>query len=218
MHTPTPWQTAVFASLLLLGGCAIQPKPATEPPPTQTAATPEQLWQQRQAAFSRMGPWRMEGKAGLQWRDDSASFQMRWQQDGSDHYTITLQHPLGETLTLKGTPNDVTLQTRGQTYRDTSAEHLLQSQLGITLPLQGLQYWARALPAPNSKPAAVKLDAQGRPQTLQQAGWNIEYSGWHGTGWQALPQTIQLANPNAGIKAKLLAEAWVVNAINPIMR
>ncbi|MFN3786095.1 MAG: lipoprotein insertase outer membrane protein LolB, partial [Thiothrix sp.] len=102
----------------------------------------------------------------------------------------------------------VTLQTNGKTYQDANAERLLQSQLGVSLPLDGMQYWVRGIPAPNTPINNVKLDPQGRPETLQQSGWQIEYNGWHGNGAQALPEKINLSRAPDNTNVKVIAKAW----------
>ncbi|QTR49328.1 lipoprotein insertase outer membrane protein LolB [Candidatus Thiothrix anitrata] len=193
----------------LLGGCATQGKPAV-PSDTAKPASVQAAWQQRQSQFARMSSWQLQGRVGMQFRDQSAAFTLSWLQQGKDKYEMNIKNPLtGSVMAyLQGTATDVTLQANGKTYRDADAERLLQSQMGVSLPLGGMKYWVRGVPSPDSALEQVKLDAQGRPEMLQQVGWLVEYAGWQGNGWNALPEKINLSRVAENTKVKVIAKEW----------
>ena len=196
--------------LVMLGGCATQTK---APAPAETLMKPvsaQAAWQQRQADFARMMSWRLQGKVGLQFKDQSASFNLSWLQNGTDQYEMNIKNPLTGSIMayLKGNRADVTLQANGKTYKDASAERLLQGQLGVSLPLEGMKYWVRGVPSPDSPVDQVKLDGLGRPEMLQQAGWLVEYTGWKGNDWKALPEKINLSRVPDNTKVKVIAKDW----------
>ena len=197
--------------VLMLGGCASQNKaPAAPVSELSKPVSAEAAWQQRQENFARMSSWRLQGKVGMQFRDQSASFNLSWLQTGKDQYEMNIKHPLTGSIMayLKGNRSDVTLQANGKTYRDASAERLLQAQLGVSLPLEGMKYWVRGVPSPDSPVEQVKLDTLGRPEVLQQSGWVIEYSGWQGNDWKALPDKISLSRAPDNTKVKVIAKDW----------
>lgn len=210
MTTIKPWLYGITFSLLTLSGCATQTKPAHDNAPAQANGNPQTLWQQRQSEFARMSQWRLQSKVGVQFKEQSASFNLTWLQNSNGQYEMSILNPLtsGVVAYLKGGTTAVTLQTNGKTYQDANAERLLQNQLGVSLPLDGMKYWVRGIPAPQTKVDNVKLDAQGRPETLQQSGWHIEYSGWQGNGWQALPEKINLSRTPDNTKVKVIAKEW----------
>jgi outer membrane lipoprotein LolB len=193
----------------LLGGCATQDKPAMSSD-TAKPASAQAAWQQRQSQFARMSSWHLQGRVGMQFRDQSAAFTLSWLQQGKDKYEMNIKNPLtGSVMAyLQGTATDVTLQANGKTYRDANAERLLQSQMGVSLPLGGMKYWVRGIPSPDTALEQVKLDAQGRPEMLQQAGWLVEYAGWQGNGWNALPEKINLSRAAENTKVKVIAKEW----------
>jgi outer membrane lipoprotein LolB len=123
---------------------------------------------------------------------------------------MNIKNPLTGSLMayLKGTASDVTLQANGKTYRDADAERLLQSQMGVSLPLSGMKYWVRGIPSPDSPVEQVKLDNMGRPESLQQSGWLVEYTGWQGNGWNAMPDKINLSRAVENTKVKVIAKDW----------
>jgi outer membrane lipoprotein LolB len=204
------WTSAALC-VLLLAGCAAQTK---APTPNAGAAVapvdPQAAWKQRQASFAHMSSWRLQGRVGMQFRDQSASFGLSWLQQGNDQYEMNIKNPLTGSLMayLKGTASDVTLQANGKTYRDADAERLLQSQMGVSLPLSGMKYWVRGIPSPDSPVEQVKLDNMGRPESLQQSGWLVEYTGWQGNGWNAMPDKINLSRAVENTKVKVIAKDW----------
>lgn len=205
------WMLAAPLCLLMLGGCATQGKmPTPGAGGTSTPSDPQAAWQQRQAAFARMGSWRMQGRVGVQFRDQSASFGLSWLQQGKDQYEMNIKNPLtGAVMAyMKGSANNVTLETNGKTYQDASAERLLQGQMGVSLPLSGMKYWVRGIPSPDAPVDAVKLDNMGRPQMLQQSGWQMEYTGWQGNGAQALPEKVNLSRAAENTRVKVIAKDW----------
>ncbi|MGL4185030.1 MAG: lipoprotein insertase outer membrane protein LolB [Thiotrichaceae bacterium] len=196
-----------------LVGCASAPKPQqpTTPNAPQTKpSSPEQAWQQRQATFARMAAWQLQGKVGIQFRDQSATFGITWAQRGADQYEMNIKHPLTGAVValLNGSAGRVSLTTNGKTTQDASAEHLLKSQVGVSLPVEGMKYWVRGVAAPGMPIQQVKLDYYGRPEVLQQAGWVIEYPEWEGNGTNALPEKIQLKRAAENTRVKVVAQNW----------
>ena len=203
--------TITAVCVLFLAGCASQTKAPNTPPNASTKpASPEAAWQQRQAQFAKMSSWRLQGKVGLKFRDQSASFGLSWLQQGKDQYEMNIKNPLtGSVMAyLQGSATDVTLQANGKTYRDANAERLLQSQMGVSLPVSGMKYWVRGVPTPDAPIDNVKLDALGRPQILQQSGWVVEYLGWQGESSSALPEKINLSRAVENTKVKVIAKDW----------
>lgn len=210
MTTLKPWLYGITVCVLTLSGCTTQTHPIHDAASIQASGNPQTLWQQRQNTLARMSQWRLQSKVGIQFKEESAAFNLTWLQKNNGQYEMSILNPLtsGVVAQLNGSDTAVTLQANGKTYQAANAEHLLQNQLGVALPLQGMQYWIRGIPAPNIPIAQVKLDTQGRPEILQQAGWQIEYSGWQGNGWQALPEKINLSRTPDNTKVKVIAKEW----------
>lgn len=203
------WILAVSLCVLALGGCATQNK-SVAPGAVAAPMDNQAAWKQRQDKFAQMRSWRLQGKVGMQFRDQSASFNIAWLQQGNDQYEMNIKNPLtGSVMAyLKGTANEVTMQAAGKTYRDADAERLLQGQMGVSLPLSGMKYWVRGVPSPDSPVEQVTLDNSGRPQVLQQSGWRVEYTGWQGEGWNALPSKVNLSRLAENTKVKVIAKEW----------
>lgn len=95
---------------------------------------------------------------------------------GADTTTLDLASPLGTTLArLESSPAGARLQVPDggslREVRDSNAELLAERVLGFALPLDGLPWWIRGLPAPD-RAAQVDREA-GAITRIEQDGWAI---------------------------------------------
>lgn len=182
----------------------------TAPAVVKKTPTPEAYWQNRQRVFARMKSWGMDGRVGLQFRGQSWSFGLKWQQAGGTS-VMDITNPLTGAImaNIRESGSSVVLKAAdGKQYRDTDAERLLERQLRLKFPVSDMRYWARGLPAPDSKIEALKLDRFGRPLQLQQKGWLVKYLGYKGNQPQALPSKMSLDKAAERLKAKVVAKKW----------
>lgn len=201
----------IYLQLLVLSvfmaGCSnVTQKPSVGKPANKQAA-----WEQRQVKFNQAKQWRLQGKVAINHQTQNWPFSISWLQNQGENYEINIKHPLtGNVLAyLKGDAQSVMLRGQdGKEYRDSNAENLLKSQLGVGLPLQGMRYWVRGVSAPNYDTATVTLDDYGRPITLVQAGWSIQYPVYQEQGQQALPKKVILTHKANNTRIKVIAKNW----------
>ena len=119
----------------------------------------------------------LEGKLAIKTADDSIRFELNWRHE-NEHDAIEILHPMGGTLArLEQRPGlSRLILPDGKIKEAASAEALMQSLLGWTIPMQGLSYWISGWPAPGAA-AVTELtrDPSGRIQQFQQSGWRIQY-------------------------------------------
>lgn len=79
-----------------------------------------------------MAAWQLQGKVGIQFRDQSATFGITWAQRGADQYEMNIKHPLTGAVValLNGSAGRVSLTTNGKMTQDASAEKLTQKPSG----------------------------------------------------------------------------------------
>jgi outer membrane lipoprotein LolB len=179
--------------------------------PTIQAGAPKDMWAQRNAMFNRMSAWRMQGKVGLQVKQQSWSFSLSWLQQGNDQYEMNIKNPLtGSVMAyLKSSGSVVNLKAAdGKEYQDSDAERLLKQRTGFSLPVSGLRYWARGIASPSSEIQALQLDNSGRPTSLQQEGWVVTYSGYQNNSPSALPSKMSLERASEQMRVKVVAKDW----------
>lgn len=186
--------------LTLLASCAT--------PPTPLVANPA-AWQARQTALSALSHWRTAGRIGVVSGQDGWHANFQWEQQSPD-YRIDLSGPLGQgRVVVQGAADTVSVQTQdGQRWSAADADTVLEQSLGVQLPVNGLRYWIRGLPAPGSTPPQLQTDAQGRLTRLEQNGWIIEYASYTTVGSLELPGRITARRSDLSVK--LLIEQWTL--------
>ncbi|WOX04894.1 lipoprotein insertase outer membrane protein LolB [Microbulbifer pacificus] len=192
----------LLAALLLLtvAACSSQ-KPQPQQSPAQTAQA------QSAAALQR---WEVTGKLGVRSPKENGSANLIWQQ-ASGNYRIHLSGPLGAGATMiSGSPTGVSLQ-RGNdpaVFASNPAQ-LTEEIMGWPLPVSEMFYWVRGLVAPGAV-SGEQRNTQGQLQRLQQAGWQLEFSGYQAVGPYQLPTRIKAAtHQEAGpVSVTMVIKEW----------
>jgi outer membrane lipoprotein LolB len=198
--------------LSILSGCSQLPikKPSTTKPAI-SAASKEALWKQRQRLLVNDSNWNLKSKVALRFRDENTSFGLNWAQRAAQYYVMQITNPITGGLVAKLSRDKsgvILLSDDGKTYRDNDEERLLQRQVGIGLPLKGMQYWVRGLASPQYKTEKLTLDAYGRPQSIQQAGWKINYSRYLSNKSNAMPRKVVISRAKDDVYLKMIAKQW----------
>jgi len=198
---------AVLALLaaVSLAGCAVAPR----------VEYPAMPWPQRAAQLSALQDWELRGRVAVQ-TDDSRGGQaaLHWRHDGERH-TLVLRGPLGGgLLRLQQDRDGAHLQDAEQRdYRAASAEEALFTATGWRMPLTGLEYWIRGLPAPGDV-TRQDWDERGRLARLQQFGWDVRFLGYSPSGRYELPSRIDVILPGLDhqvrAEARIVVDEWVV--------
>lgn len=187
---------ALFA--VALSACATFP-PARSP-------DPQAAWQARHISLARLSTWTVTGRVLIKAEERSWNATLFWvQRDGA--YRIRLIAPLGQgTVQLSGGDGGVVLRTsNNQVFTAQDPQTLMLDTLGWSVPVDGLRYWMRGLDDPRT-PAVVRLDARGRPETLEQAGWVIDYQRYADGAPPELPTKLALANQ--ALSVRILVSRW----------
>ncbi|MCB1657248.1 MAG: outer membrane lipoprotein LolB [Pseudomonadales bacterium] len=199
--------------MLLLTGCATKPKPfipntALEPIVNQTSeqtatqptvVVPQQIWTATGKFAARTLTNDGKKKGG--------SVYFVWQQHGQD-YQVTLTGPLGQGRTVfVGNRQQVTMQNNEGEWQADSPEILFENAFGWSAPVSFLQYWLHGQGA--TPQAILNYDAQGQLLSLQEQGWQAQYSQY----LQALPQKIVITGANTTMT--VLINDWQHNTQTP---
>lgn len=187
--------------IFFTAGCA-----TLSEPPVDQAAYHKTPWKQRRMNLADLQNWWIQGAVSIQCRGKTDMATFNWKQLG-DHYTITLYGPLNlGCISLQGCPGQVTLiKPMGSTFSASSAEQLMQRQLGWYLPVSNMYYWVRGLPAPGSSAKQIH-DQYGHLVFLGQQGWMINFQAYQSQGNMDLPRKIIL--DNQALHVKLVISNW----------
>ena len=175
---------------LILAGCA------TPPPAPQPVARPAQM---ESASFA------LNGRIAVNHDGKRSSSGVRWTHHPEED-EILLLAPLGQTMArIHRDADEVVLDTSDKHYAAENTEELTQRVLGWHLPLEGLQYWVLALPAPGSK-AGIEHDANGQVSVIHQDGWEVRYTKYAAQAPDSLP--LRMSLQREGMELQLLVHEW----------
>jgi outer membrane lipoprotein LolB len=204
----------------LLGLAALVAGCATAPPPSPPVENPAAAWQARQAELKPVIAWKIQGRLAM--RSDKEGWQatVYWTRDG-ERQRIDLAGPLGRGhLRLVEDGQSAELRDADQrTWHADNAEQLLFRTTGWRVPLDGLNYWVRGLPAPGTA-ATEELDNRGRLKSLVQSGWDIRFLEYTPYGSFDLPSKLFMKRQgngaddspakNSALEVRLIIERWTL--------
>ena len=137
--------------------------------------------------------------AGIRWRHEPDSDELWLYSALGSGVARMRQDASGATL----------VASDGKEYRAPDLKRLTREVLGWDLPLDGLQYWVRGLPSPALDAAEQQYGANGRPELLKQAGWQVAYLDWAPAGVSGLPSKVDLSGD--GLRVRLVIKEWKVD-------
>lgn len=184
---------AACCLLIMVAGCSM---PLTR----DTAATTLLSWQERQNYLQQLRAWSVNGRIAMRTPKDAWSASLKWQQQGGN-YDIELFGPLGgKALSVSGGSDYVVLTTdEGDTFSQQNASMLIYEQTGWQVPVESLNYWARAMPVPGEV-AQLEHDEQGRLSRIQQAGWDIRFQDYQVVNQLVMPRKLRLESRHFTVK------------------
>jgi len=192
----------LFGVLLALAGCASQPGPPGAPGAVFANT------------LSDYPSWSLRGRVSLVQDDRGWHAGMHWR-EATGQYRLDLAGPLGQgALEIDGVVDGIIrLRTAdGQQYVSRNADALVQSVTGWQLPVTGLRYWVRGVPAPGGG-ERYATDDRGRLLHLEQSGWEITYRRYAAAAGRDWPTRMHLETP--GLALTLVVDEWSVAPAAP---
>jgi outer membrane lipoprotein LolB len=191
---------AVFVMTSLLGACAVAP-------PAPSSRDIAAAWQAHRQGLVQLQSWSFSGRLAVKDKiEESWSAGLRWQQTG-ESFDIHLSGAFGQgAARLFGHKDYAVIETPERAaLTASSAEALMQEQLGWSVPVGGLRYWLVGLPEPGLS-ERKEFDDAGRLRLLQQSGWQVRYGSYALYNGQQLPRMLELENSR--LRARLVIDNW----------
>lgn len=199
----------LFMLLVGLSACSNQPQQGA----ALNDAEKQKLWNKRIQDLSKQQAWKLSGRASVSYRDNNYPFGLDWQQQNAQNHQLSIRHPVtqNQLARLVSTNSMVTLTTdTGRVFKDRSAERLLERQMRVKIPVDGMQSWVRGIAAPQYPVTNIVLDNYGRPTIIEQAGWSVRYSAYNGATTSALPNTIAISRSQPeNVRVKVRIKSWL---------
>lgn len=183
------WCRVFLAACVLLAGCAPLAPRAPEVAEQLAPAPAEFL---------------MRGRLAVSDGTRAANVALEWRRHGASD-RLEFLSPLGQVLgRLSIASQGITLEGQdGRVYRGASAEDLLRTHLGFSVPVDALGHWLLGR-APEGR--VLERDAAGLPARLTDRGWLIEYPEYQPTERGPLPRRIE--GHWGDLRFTLIVDAW----------
>ncbi len=179
---------SLAASLLIIlaAGCALMP-------PTAVVQHPRRVWRVHRARMMAMQGFRVSAQGGVHAGHHGGTLVLHWVVAPSA-YRMTGYGPFGRVIfRLRADAGGAHLRTGRGRFRGASAERLLWRLTGWRLPVAGLRFWIRGIPAPGPV-TRRRLDRAGLLASLWQDGWVIRYRRYRRTRSGRLPRLLTLTH------------------------
>jgi outer membrane lipoprotein LolB len=208
-----------IVAVAMIAGCRTVP---VQHPPVSVG----QAWETTRSELQARDHYALKGRVGVAAGKDGFNAGLRWTQDGT-HSQVSLEGPLGigaVQISADGQTLSI-VNSHGDHLNSEAARAELVARLGFDPPLSSLRYWILGVPDP-TMPFNEVLDLrQQRLQSLEQGGWQIDYTGYmpaagggSGAGtaggaagtagaaapWLPAKMTVQ----RSGVRVRLIVDGW----------
>jgi outer membrane lipoprotein LolB len=186
---------AIAGLVVLLPSCAVF-RPSVE--------LPHRIENRQQLAA--LATWRMDGRVGVRSADESWQAGLIWNHD-RDVDRLYLSGPFGQgAMNIKVSEGYIRVTSADGTIEESEdPEQLLESILGIAVPVPALRYWLLGLSYPLAA-ADSEYDGLGRLIRLDQLGWETRYQDYQAVQHWSVPRKLSVINDTA--KVKLVIDEW----------
>ncbi|PCI38926.1 MAG: outer membrane lipoprotein LolB [Thiotrichales bacterium] len=159
---------------------------------------PQQSWRQHYLDISNLSKVRASGIISIRTSDQVVSANFIWEQN-ADQYNLTVYDSFGlHEAHIYGDSQHANLVWQKKHYVDSSVTHLMQRNLGWSLPMNGMLMWIKAIPS-NKALYTVQLNRYGFAYTMKQLGWRFTYTNYMKVKQYALPGKIIMHNKLAHV-------------------
>lgn len=181
--------------LVVLTGCATTPAPNTVTPPASLPTESE-----------LPDHWQLTGRISLTQGETGWHASVDWVEQ-TDSFRLRVAGPLGQGgFLLTGNAEGVLLRDASQrTYAATDTSGLLAQVTSWALPVDGMRYWVRGIPGPDTD-FKGDVDSAGRLEQLNQDGWTIRYTRYHPAEDGRWPALLSMARDD--IAVRLVIDHW----------
>jgi outer membrane lipoprotein LolB len=186
----------------LLAACAT---PAQRAAPSEPAALSALAERERQ--LQAQPDWTVEARVAVRNGDDGGSGQLIWRQSAGVT-DLSLRAPVsGQGWRLRADADGALLEgLESGPVRGPDADRLLREAVGWDVPLALLARWVQG--QRGTPQAVVEFDSEGWPQTLQDAGWRIEYRGWDTDVDPPRPRRVEAESDER--RVRMVVRSWKV--------
>ena len=189
------WQ-GLLLLLLVLNACTgvvvKEPDPAAK-----------EAYQNRAEILAGIPSWSLVGRISLDDGEQGGSGKLQWLvEPGNSELDFHGAMGRGAWHLQFGPEGAVLREANGDEQTAPGVSALIQDRMGWSIPVDALQWWVRGLTAPGSI-ENEKFDHDGLLVSLDQFGWNVEFSRYQSTGGMELPAKLNARRENYRVKLSI---------------
>lgn len=165
--------------------------------------------QQLEQQLNQIQDWQVRGKLSISSPEDSVTGYLTWQQQ-DEEYDLFITGPFGQGSTrLVGNKDQASLTLPSkEPVQAPSAEFLMARYLGWQFPVLDIRYWVKGQPSPHSESTEIRNDL-GLLESLNQHGWQVNFSRYQPNGDTWLPGRIKMTGHN--FRFIFAIKEWTIN-------
>ena len=150
--------------------------------------------------------WKVTGKLAVRTPQQAQSISLIWHQQNTN-YKISLNGPMGfGSAIINGNQLQTTIQNGSKTLIGTP-DQLGAKLLGIPLSTDAMSWWIKGLASPNQPKASnIIYQQNGLISSLQQSGWQLQFSTYQTEGIYKVPKKI--TGRRGELSFKLVINQW----------
>ncbi len=171
----------MWAALHALGGCASLPP----------AIDDGLEFAERRARLEALPAWEMRGRLAVDTGERAFQGRFRWRKN-ADTLMLSVRGPLGAgAFEVSGSPNELTVRARGETWVLDDAEIELSQRIGWWLPVESLGAWLIGVPDRMFE-SQSELRPSGVLASLEQRLWRLDYGSYQLAEGMLVPRNIDM--------------------------
>jgi len=193
--TRVPLVAALVAAAATVVGCA-----------HVRTGTDGLTFEQRRMRLESLASWEMRGRLAVD-TPERGGFQGRfeWRQQ-DDRLRLLVRGPLGGgVLQVVGTPEELEVTARGETWTLGDPEGELSAMLGWWLPVASLRDWLLGLPDRDYR-VRVEPGPEGVLESLEQRLWRLDYVTYQLRDGLLIPRRIDMSH--GALRVRLTVDSW----------
>lgn len=167
-------------------------------------------WSTVEQKLRKLNRWSLYGKLGIRTDEESITVAINKWDQADDHFEIDLSSTffgMGAAKLLGNSDFLMIHKSSEQPLSSFEPDNLVETALGIPLPISYLPHWIKGLPTENN-PFEQTFNKQGLPESLLQDNWQLSYSQYRTEHNPPLPGKIIIQRDN--IRIILAVKAWIL--------
>lgn len=160
------------------------------------------------SSSSTLSIWTAEGKLGIRSQEKAQSANFKWENLDQD-YHIQLFGPFGQgRVHIEKQGSTVELRKNNLQRQANSAQHLLQQETGIVMPVHWLSWWILGQSSPEQSVELATYNSEDKLSQFKQGDWLVTFLRFEQFNQHTLPTKITLEHEEYTLT--IIIKSWSI--------